>query len=162
MTVAQRIGSRHTTRDLLSFFMDFHNCGSPYPNEFVCDESRAILNAAVLMYTRYINIEEYADALESENIHVRIRIDVAHHSNKFRKLFKGLPRISRTLYMAALGQLRITEDLREAKLIIEAIFILANSENESPGGAVSMKREFLEKLVTGLVFKLLWKSFIIV
>lgn len=64
ITVAQRLGERHTTKDVMLFFLNFHNFGAPYPREFICDSSRALLNAAVLTYSRFRNIEEYAEGIK--------------------------------------------------------------------------------------------------
>lgn len=63
-TVAQRLGERHTTDDIVQFLKSFHRQGAPAPKEFICDGSRALLNAAVHTYSRHSNIEEYANSIE--------------------------------------------------------------------------------------------------
>lgn len=81
----------------------------------------------------------------------RIRIDVAHHSNKYRRFLRGTNRRVHTLYMAAMGTLRTTENMKEAEEIIEAIFVLSKSEgggllpdgteSECPKGKCGWKSE---------------------
>ena len=125
--------------------IDFHSFGAPFPKEFICDGARALLNAAVLTYSRSSTIEEYADAIKNvENVKTHIRMDVAHFKNKYRKLLKNINRRIFCLYMAAIGRLLMTQNLNEAENIILAIFLLENCETEGflPNGE---KTECLKK-----------------
>lgn len=129
--MAQRLGERHLTKDLVSFLQDFHNSGALPPLEVVSDESKAILNAAVTVYSNSSDIEEYADSIvDLERVTTRIRIDVAHFQNKYKNLLKGLPSRIFTFYMASIGQLIMSQDIEESARIIEALFLIANCETE--------------------------------
>ena len=138
----------------MQFLIDFHSFGAPFPKEFICDGARALLNAAVLTYSRLSNIQEYADGMKNtENIKTRIRMDVAHFKNKYRKHLKNINRRVFCLYMAAIGQLLMTQNLNEAEDIILAIFLLENCETEGflPNGENSeclKKKTWLITLVT--------------
>lgn len=67
----------------MQFLIDFHSFVAPFPKEFICDGARALLNAAVLTYSRFFNIQEYADAMKNaENVKTSIHVDVAHFKNK--------------------------------------------------------------------------------
>lgn len=115
----------------MNFLLDFHGAGAPMPKEFICDESRALLNAAVLTYSSFSNIEQYADAMRNPNFSItRIRIDVAHFHRKYKVLLANVNRRVKAFYMAAVGQLLISQDLKEAEEIIKAIFIISKSETE--------------------------------
>ncbi|CAH2979386.1 unnamed protein product [Chilo suppressalis] len=152
--VAQRLAERHTTRDIMNFLYSFHNSGTPPPDELVSDQGRPILNAAVLTYSRYTNIEEYAEKMKDEKVTTRIRIDVAHFENIYKKLFKEVNRRVKCLYMAAIGKLIRTENLREAENIITSIFLMANCETEGKKDngmetECSRQKNWLIHLVTG-------------
>lgn len=152
--VAQRIGERHTSKDVKSFLEDFHNSKAPFPKELICDQSRALLNAAVLAYSRFRSLEEYADAMrDSHEILVRIRIDIAHFRKKYATSLKSLRTKIKTFFMASIGILAITTDIKEAEKIIRSIFIVSRSETV---GILRNKRktesqkclEYLEQLIT--------------
>lgn len=148
-SAAQRLGERHTTKDIRAFIEDFHSSGAPPPREVICDESRALLNAVVLHYTTSSNIEEYADTLvEVKKIETRVRIDVAHFQKKYKVLLKTLPRRIYTYYMASIGQLIITQDLTEATKIIEALFLISHCETDGilSNGKKSKCKEYKEWL----------------
>lgn len=59
--VGQR--ERRQSKNIQRFLGDFHNTGVPTPDEFESDEARAILNAAVRVYFKFENINEYADSM---------------------------------------------------------------------------------------------------
>uniref|UniRef100_A0A6P7GIZ1 Uncharacterized protein LOC114343278 n=1 Tax=Diabrotica virgifera virgifera TaxID=50390 RepID=A0A6P7GIZ1_DIAVI len=160
-TVMQKISERHKTRDVYRLFEDFHITGARPPDEVVMDESRCLLNAAAMYYSKCNNIEEYADLMRNEDKpKTRIRIDTAHFLNTYRGLLKGIKsRHVRTLYMAAIGRLLITDSIEQAENIIHAIFVISNcetcgslvvsDENEIPELTECGKNiQFLKSLVT--------------
>lgn len=155
--VAQRLSERSTTRDLVSFLMDFHASGAPYPRELICDEGRALLNAAVFTYSGYTNIEQYADALrQPDGIKTRIRMDVAHFKKKYKILLANVNRRVKCLYMAAIGQLLMTQNIKQAEEILEALFIISNCETEGlmANGEPTecmLKKTWLTDVVTGMI-----------
>lgn len=125
------MGDRHTAKDLNGFLRDFHSSGAPFPEEIVCDESRALLNACVLTYSDSSNIEEYADTLvDVKKTSTRIRIDVAHFEKKYKDLLKILPPRIFTFYMASIGRLIMSQDLTEAATIVKTLFLISNCETE--------------------------------
>lgn len=135
----------------------FHRQGAPAPREFVCDGSRALLNAAVHTYSGYVNIEEYANSMETSIITTRIRMDVAHFLNVYRKLLRGLHRIVRTLYMAAIGKLVVSTSKDEAGDIVRSMILLSKCEFEgiTDDGQETecfIKKKWLKELVTGKFF----------
>lgn len=131
-TAAIQIAERQRSMDIMIFLMRFHfSSHIPFPKEFVCDGSRALLNAAVSVYSpMYCDIDEYADVLENVEVKTRIRQDVAHFMNIYSKLFKKLPRQVRTQYMAAVGALVKTTCQKIAENIIKSIFLLSECETE--------------------------------
>lgn len=156
-TVAQMLCERQTTNDLVKF-LDHFDYKAPFPKEFICDESRALLNAAAIKYHRCINIDAYADSLRDPEFEgSRIRIDVAHFLRKYKKILGRIPRIVRTLYMAALGQLIITTNMDEAVLIVKVIFLISNCETEgnledgSETECLKMRKKIMH-LTTGIFY----------
>lgn len=89
-------------------------------------------------------------------------MDVAHFLNVNRKLFKGLHRLVRTLYMAACGKLITSRSKEEASKIVKSMLLLSKCEFE---GLTSDQKEtecfkmkkWLIALVTGkLLTKLIF------
>lgn len=112
-------------RNYLHNIPDF---GIPYPDEFCSEKSRAILNTAAQVYCNCNDIDEYADFMKDNisEITTRIRMDNAHFSGTYRKLFKSLySRGVHTFYMAAIGQLILAMSIEETVQIIHALFIVA-------------------------------------
>lgn len=103
-TAAMQIAERHRSMDIMIFLMKFHHFGRvPFPKEFVCDGSQALLNAAVCVYApMYRNIDEYADVLEDVEVITRICQDVAYFINVYSKFLTNLPRQVKTIYMSAI------------------------------------------------------------
>lgn len=174
-TIAQRLGERHKASDLITFLNEFHSSGVPHPDEFDCDESRALLNTGARTYSPFQNIDEYAanmklpDDIENyknfdeyaENVKkslpfiTRIRIDNAHFISKYKRLLKSIQvRGVYTLYMASVDQLLLALYKKDAAKIIKAIFIVANSPKQGklPNGQLtecSKQIAFLKQLSEG-------------
>ena len=151
-----RLGERHTTVDMMTFLYSFHRTGAPPPHEFICDGANVLLNAATIVYSPYRNIEEYAEKIkDSDSCQTRIRMDGAHFTNTYKKHLKGANRRVRCLYMAAMGQLIMTEDIAEAREIIKAIFLLSKCETAgiNKSGEVTecqKSMNWLKNFVTGI------------
>lgn len=130
--VAQMLSESHRTEDIRSFLNKWILSGAKIPNEVICDENRALLNAVVLSFcNNYASIRDYAHTFTRENlsnVRTRIRIDVAHFIKKYSGLLKDTrPRI-KSFYLAVIGQLIICKDENDAKGILRALFIVSETE----------------------------------
>lgn len=139
----------------MGFLNNFHDSGAPPPKEFVCDGSRALLNAAALTYSPYPNIDVYAKKIKDDDVVTRIRMDVAHFQNVYKNLLKDVNRRVRCLYLASTGQLLMTQDLNETENIVKSIFLLAKCESEGKredeqSTQCSKRMLWMTQLVTGM------------
>lgn len=148
-SIAQMLSETHTTRNLVTFFMNWLDSCQHLPREIVCDESRALLNASVKTFCNCNNIEKYADQF-AENIHnipLRVRIDSAHFLNKYRKLLKVLPRTRKVFWLGAIGRLILAESVEDAREVVKCIYIVACSEFNHPACEYAFQK--LKERITG-------------
>ena len=139
---------------MIAFLNLFKSTGVFPPREFICDGSNVLLNAAARVYSPCSSIEEYAEQMRTQKMVTRIRMDVAHFMNVYKRHLKGVNRRVARLYKAAIGQLLMTNDLQEAEKIISAVFLLSKCEtagNKDIGELTECQKSlnWLKTLVTG-------------
>lgn len=124
--VGQMITEVQKSCRISSWLNNFSALGAPHPQEAVCDESMAILNAFSFNYAGFPSIYQYSNFLfhatyESLKSTCYIRIDVAHFMKKYADfLAKNVPlREVRIFYMCVIAYI-IKQCSKEAAE--EAIF----------------------------------------
>lgn len=131
-SVAQMLTENHTTNSVQYWLMEWVRTGALHPKEIVCDSSRALLTAAIRVFTSSSTIDEYADACFDTVTLPKcfVRIDVAHFIKSYATLLKGMQQRIRKFYLASLGQLIIARDIKSAAAILRSIFTISRSETD--------------------------------
>lgn len=134
--VYHSVSERHRTIDIVHGFNSFLYNGAPIPDEAVCDESLALLNAYAIGFAHCESIYEYSDKLFKAKMKqgplpkLWIRIDGAHYIGKWKRRlaqFKFSQR-DRTFLMAMIGALVTATSLQEAEEILTGILIICTSK----------------------------------
>lgn len=85
-SVSQMLSESHNVNSIHFWLIEWLRSGAPMPKEVVCDSSKALLIAIIRAFTRYSNIEDYADAFTNSNLpKCYVRIDVVHFIKKYSK-----------------------------------------------------------------------------
>lgn len=101
-----------------------------HPDEVITDAGPAVVLAGVKAFARCSSVEEYADKCYGALFRGKskpfayIRLDRAHTVHTLLGMLKGLDRNKKRLYSRILGLLLLCEDINEAKVIIENMFIV--------------------------------------
>lgn len=128
--------------NFISFWLkEFIRLGGSVPNEFCCDMSLALLNAAVCAFTDFSNLNDYINALFSlhlnstpflAKIKCMIRIDIAHlikNVAKYKHFDDKWPKIRET-YTRCVWLLIKETDFGIARKIIFCVLVMAYSSTE--------------------------------
>lgn len=157
----QMLSEKSNTLTYLLWLLAFHQDGAPLPHECVMDFSRALLNAAVIAYSGYKKVKDYADALRKTELQrTFIKIDIAHFIKKYSTYLKAYNKRIKTFYLAAIGHLTQCTSEKEDEDLIRAIFIVSSSETDGklPDGSKSRCQEAKEKLTKEITGKISYKN----
>lgn len=143
ISVAQMLSEAHNTNAIAYWLLEWRRSGALPPKEIVIDFSMALINAVCMAFAgcsegssmyiqRCMNFLNKSESYKLPSCF--IRVDIAHVL-KFVTRWKvfNVPNIRRRVkefYVRAIGQLSMTTDLNEAKLIIKNIFIVMLSKDE--------------------------------
>lgn len=134
------LSENHTSNAIMMWLAEWLRNGGDTPDEFVCDMSLAILNAAVRTFARLGSVSEYNEAcfdlcqrnLPAKRISCYIRIDIAHLMKAIScwKSFQNASWKVKEFYMRSVGLIIKSRTLKEAEQYILAIFIVSLSTTE--------------------------------
>lgn len=135
------LSEMHNANCISFWLKEFVRRGGSVPNEFCCDMSLALLNAAVCAFTDFSNLNDYINALFSLNLNstplrprikCMIRIDIAHlikNVAKYKHFDDTWPKIRET-YTRCVWLLIKETDFGIARKIIFCVLIMTYASTE--------------------------------
>lgn len=146
----------HTMSHVTYWFQEFVRIFKTIPNEFICDMSTVLLNAAAKTFAGCANINDYVDWLfnllkyrngNGREIKCFIRIDVAHFIKNLTECdgFKGKPAIHKQFYVRSTCLLVKCQSLEQAELILTSILVVAKSS--AKGEAFLKHKQYIDNLI---------------
>lgn len=147
----------HTMSHITYWFHEFIRLYNHIPNEFVCDMSTVLLNAAAKSFGGCANIDDYVNWLfnvvkhsnnNGRNIKCFIRIDVAHFVKNLATCdsLKCKPSDQKQFYVRATCLLINCTSLAQAEKILSSILIIAKSS--AKGEAFKIHKQYIDNLIS--------------
>lgn len=147
----------HTMSHITNWFNEYIRLYNDIPNEFVCDMSTVLLNAAAKSFAGCANINDYVEWLfnlvkhsnnNGRNIKCYIRIDIAHFIKNITtsECLKGKPPDQKQFYIRATCLMIKCTCLPQAQQILNSILIVAKSSNK--GEAFSTHKQYIDNLIS--------------
>lgn len=140
ISVGSMLSENHTSNAIMMWLSEWLRNGGDTPDEFVCDMSLAILNAAVRTFAQLSSVKEYNDTcfelckrnVAATRISCYIRIDIAHLMKSIScwKSFQNASAKVKEFYMRSVGLIIKSRTLKEVEKCIVAIFIVSLSATE--------------------------------
>lgn len=144
IAVGNMLSESNTSNSIMMWLSEWLRVGGDTPDEFVCDMSPAILNAAVRVFTGLGSIREYNEACfrlcslqnlaskECSHLGCYIRVDIAHLMKSISswKSLQAVPSKVKEFYMRSIGLVIKSGTIEEAERYLHSMFVVAFSETE--------------------------------
>lgn len=155
--VYSMLSEEHTMSHVTHWFNEFFRLYNDIPNEFVCDMSAVLLNAAAKSFAGCANIDDYVDWLfnlvqnnsnNGRNIKCFIRIDVAHFVKNVSTCdsLKCKSADQKQFYIRATCLLIKCTPLLQVEKILTSILIVAKSS--AKGDAFLTHKRYIDYLIS--------------
>ncbi|CAH1163403.1 unnamed protein product [Phaedon cochleariae] len=143
---------KHNTNMISYWLGEWLRSGNPLPVEVICDSSIALLTACTRVFTGFLTISDYVDALCTRHIACYIRIDVAHFIKMYAVFLKTCNKSVKSLYLGIIGQIIMCKDENMAKTIIFHLLLISKSKRcgNLPSGEISRcstSKKYLKSLL---------------
>lgn len=162
--IMQMLSEAHDSNSISYWLKCWINSGIPLPKIIICDHSLALMNAVTTAFancTLKSYISQCIKNLQDHNSSIpnfQLRIDYAHVVKLITrwKSFQNKPRLFKDFYVRSMVILIKEDNFVNAMKIIEALFIVCNSEYSGEVGGKKIEtpckisKNFLKALISGL------------
>lgn len=128
ISVYQMLTEKHDAQHISNWLQNWKKIGAPSPKEFVSDDGKALLIAAIISFTNYQTITAYVNAcFLKKEISCFIRSDVAHFMHKYAIALKETQPLVKKFLLVAIGQLILARSDVEAGRILKCVLTICQS-----------------------------------